>query len=67
LTISGVEWKSHAETAGFKQGDLICAIESSPTRYMPLTQAQKRIFNTNNDSIIITVEREIVLMRKGED
>ncbi len=65
ITISDMAEDGSAYAEGMQKGDLVTALDSKPTRYMPLKEAVDFIRNSNGDSVEITVRRVVTIWRKG--
>ena len=63
LTVSKVRDGSAAYEAGLRAGDLIVAINSNSTRYMPLKKAVEHIRNSEG-AVRLSLRRDIVIWRK---
>lgn len=63
LTVGGLAPASLAHRSGLKTGDRIVAIDSRPTRYMPLKEAKKLIHKDIPQEVILTIERDLMLER----
>lgn len=63
LTVSYVKDGTAAYGAGLKEGDLIVAINSNSTRYMPLKKAVERIRKAEG-AVRLSLRRDAVIWRK---
>ncbi len=64
LTISGVKDNGAAGKAGLEKDDLITAIDGKSTRYMPLQKAVELIKSSKEDSVKLTIRRELTIWRR---
>jgi hypothetical protein len=63
LTVSEVKDGSSAYASGLRGGDLIVAIDSDSTRYMPLKKAIERIRKAGG-AVKLSLRRDVVVWRK---
>jgi len=61
LTISKIYEGGSSAAAGIEAGDLVVDIDGNPTRYMPLKKAIDMIKDSNEDTVKLTIRREVVL------
>jgi C-terminal processing protease CtpA/Prc len=61
LTVSLIRDGEFADMAGLRKGDLIVAIDGSPTRYMPLQVALEMIHTAKRNSTKFTIRRDVSL------
>jgi hypothetical protein len=54
-----------AAQVGLQRGDRIVAVDGRSTRYMPLKEARALIHNSAQEEVELTIERDIVLTRRG--
>ncbi len=64
LTIASVRGDGASHKSGLKKGDLVIAIDGKPTRYMPLTNAINMIKNSKENTVKLTVRREVLIWRR---
>jgi len=65
LTISNVIEGSSGFQAGLKTGDIITAIDDKSVRYTPLKKAVEMIRNSKNNSVTLTIRRDMLIWRRG--
>ena len=64
LVIKSVEQGSLAEKAGLKTGDLLVQVNGDAIRYTPLNQVVRRIHDSTETPLVISIRRSILMTRK---
>jgi C-terminal processing protease CtpA/Prc len=64
LTISEVNKRGTAETAGAQKRDLVVAIDGASTRYMPIKDAINRIRLTKSKFVVLTIRRQVTVWKQ---
>jgi len=52
-----------ADRAGVEKGDVVASLEGNPTRYMSLEEAADIIMNSNDESLLLKIKRNIVMWK----
>ena len=64
LTVVSVEPGGAAQQSGIQAQDRIVAVNSRPTRYLPLAQAHKTIQQAHRKGINLLIERDLMIRRE---
>ena len=64
LTAASIREGGAAAGAGLKKGDLVISIDGKSTRYMPLNDAVTTIRSAKDDTVKLTIRREILIWRR---
>ena len=62
--VFGVKKMSSAFNAGLKEKDLLVAVDGNPIRYRPFAKIPGMIASAKNDTVILSVRRLVMLMRR---
>ncbi len=65
LTVSTVKEAGSSFEVGLNTNDVVVAIDGNSTRYMPLKKAVELIRSSKEDSVKLTIRREILIWRKN--
>jgi len=66
LIVSYINPRGPAAANGLKSSDEATHINGESVRYMPISMVRRKIFQSNLNEVILTVKRQIVVMRAGK-
>ena len=66
LIVSYVSPQGLGKECGLKPLDEVTHINNESTRYMPVSMVRRKIFQSNLKEVVLTVKRQVIVMRGGQ-
>jgi C-terminal processing protease CtpA/Prc len=63
LMIKNIQERSPAYLAGIRRGDMVVSINGKDTRFMPLTEVRRKIYNVNQKELTLEIQRSFYIKR----